>query len=674
MKILFALTYYRPHVSGLTIYVQRLAETLAARGHTITVLTSQYEKNLPSEETINGVRVVRVPVWFRVSKGTIMPSYMLYALPELRNHDVVAMNLPNTPFEAFFLPFLARFVVRRPITATYHCDVQLPRGVWNRVVDQFVFAANMAAGLMVDRFIAYTDDYANHSHILSRFPHKRVIIPPPVIISEPTTEEIAAFRAEHAPDNETLIGFAARFATEKGVEYILEALPIIREAVPNARVLFAGEYQKVIGEDEYRARLQPLLDQAGENWQFLGVLDPDQIRAFYGACAVTILPSINSTESFGLVQVESMLCGTPVVASNLPGVRVPVQATGMGKIVPIQDSPVLADAIIDVLKSEDRYIQPRDVIESHFSIETTVAGYITTFNDLSKQIHGKSLLNTSEVGGGPGSLTHDPGSVDYLAQHLREEPQFRALLRTVESKLWEEVGELEEPVLDLGCGDGQYAGVTFTRRLLAGVDPFAFSVKQARDRDVYDLSVIGSAMESPFASDLFGSVVSNSSVEHIPDAHRTLSEAARVLKPGGRFVFCSPSHRFAEMLFFPSLFRRIGLKGLAKRYEGWFNNHSDHFHTYSHETWHDLLDQHGFELESYQYYFSSRAHRTFDVLHYLGVPRLITHKLTGRWVLFPAFSLNTLFRAWLRPMTENYKADGPNGEGPYLFLYARKRA
>ena len=79
MKILLSVTYYRPHVSGLTIYVERLAEALVKRGHTVTVLTSHYEHDLPREELTDGVRVVRVPVAFRLSKGVIMPSFGLAA-------------------------------------------------------------------------------------------------------------------------------------------------------------------------------------------------------------------------------------------------------------------------------------------------------------------------------------------------------------------------------------------------------------------------------------------------------------------------------------------------------------------------------------------------------------------------------------------------------------------
>ena len=77
MRILIVLTYYRPHTSGLTIYAERLAQAMARRGHQVTVLTSQYEKNLPVDEIQEGVHIIRVPVLFRVSKGVIMPLIWL---------------------------------------------------------------------------------------------------------------------------------------------------------------------------------------------------------------------------------------------------------------------------------------------------------------------------------------------------------------------------------------------------------------------------------------------------------------------------------------------------------------------------------------------------------------------------------------------------------------------
>lgn len=95
MRILIILTYYRPHTSGLTIYAERLAQAFARRGHAVTVMTSQYDKSLPREETVAGVRIVRVPVLWRVSKGVIMPSFGMTANRLVREHDVIQLHLPQ---------------------------------------------------------------------------------------------------------------------------------------------------------------------------------------------------------------------------------------------------------------------------------------------------------------------------------------------------------------------------------------------------------------------------------------------------------------------------------------------------------------------------------------------------------------------------------------------------
>ena len=79
MRILTVLTYYRPHTSGLTIYAERLARAFAKRGHQVTVMTTQYDKSLPLEEMMDGVRVIRIPVAMRISKGVIAPTFGLVA-------------------------------------------------------------------------------------------------------------------------------------------------------------------------------------------------------------------------------------------------------------------------------------------------------------------------------------------------------------------------------------------------------------------------------------------------------------------------------------------------------------------------------------------------------------------------------------------------------------------
>ncbi len=378
MRILCALTYYRPYISGLTIYVQRLATALARRGHAVTVLTSQYDPSLPLTEWMDGVRVVRAPVVARVSKGVIMPTFGWLATSLARNHDAMSLHLPQ--FDAPGLALRGR-LLRQPVVLTYHSDLQLPFSMLNTVANRVVDVANLAAGVLATRIVAYTQDFADHSPYLRRFREKIVVIPPPVEVAEATPEEIATFR-ERWNLRGPVIGMAARLAAEKGVEVLLKALPRVLEVYPEARVLFAGPHENVLGEEAYAQRLKPEFARFSRHWTFLGTLGPREMAAFFPNLDVIVVPSLNSTETFGLVQVEAMLCGVPSIASALPGVRQPVHQTGMGEVVPVGDADALAAAILRVIELRERYVRPRAEIAAKFSTERTAAAYEQLFETL----------------------------------------------------------------------------------------------------------------------------------------------------------------------------------------------------------------------------------------------------------------------------------------------------
>jgi glycosyltransferase involved in cell wall biosynthesis len=382
MRVLFVLTYYRPHVSGLTIYVERLARELVRRGHDATVLTSQYEKQLLQEETLDGVRIVRAPVLFRVSKGVIMPSFGRLASRLVRQHDVISLHLPQ--FDAARVALRGR-LMHKPAVLTYHCDLQLPPGPLNWLANQMARLMHDLAGHAANVVVAYTEDFARHSPYLTRFGGKVRVIPPPVEMPESSPEAVRGFAGRLNLHGHRVIGFVARLATEKGVEVMLRALPRVLEVYPETQVLFAGQYQNVLGEEAYAQRLEPLLKQHADRWRFLGVLSSEELAAFYPNCDLIVLPSLNSTESFGLVQVEAMLCGTPSVASDLPGVRQPVRQTGMGKVVPVGDPDALAEAVIEVLGNRPAYVRPRHEICTHFSTARTADGYEGLFEELLRE-------------------------------------------------------------------------------------------------------------------------------------------------------------------------------------------------------------------------------------------------------------------------------------------------
>lgn len=270
-------------------------------------------------------------------------------------------------------------------------------------------------------------------------------------------------------------------------------------------------------------------------------------------------------------------------------------------------------------------------------------------------------------------------SDDFLWRQLKGVPAFRALLRAVESRFYQDL-PLTQPVLDLGCGDGHFAQQTFidTPPPLVGIDPWWEPLQEAQGRHVYGLAVQSSGGRLPFADNTFGSVVSNSVLEHIPDVEAVVKEAARVLaspglesgQPGGLLVITAPSEYFTAFLSISMALRRIGLDKAASAYESWFNKISRHHHCDSPAVWHQRLAQAGLRTIRWQYYFSPAAHARLEWGHLFGLPSLVTRWFFGRWILAPWRSSLEPVEQWLRPA---YDEEFPK-RGAYLLFIARKVA
>ena len=389
MRILIVLTYYRPHTSGLTIYAERLAKALVKRGHQVTVLTSRYLKELPSEEIQDGVRIVRAPVLFRLSKGVIMPTFGFIANRLVLENDVIHLHLPQ--FDAAGIALRGR-LLKKPTVITYHCDLLMPPGVMAWAANQGVHIMNSLAAIFTHRIVYYTLDYAEHSPFIRNHIQKMHVIPPPVELPVIPRDYILSFEKENNPNHQRpVIGIAARFATEKGIEVLLKAMPAVLNVFPNALVQFAGPYHNIIGEEEYFERLKPLIEkyEKEEHWRFVGTLKPEKMAAFFPNLDVLVLPSLNSTESFGLVQIEAMINGVPSVASDLPGVRQPVLMHGMGKIIPIGDSTALAQAILAILADPQAYRKEAEPIALRYQPDRIASDYEMLFSEIQNQLQGQ---------------------------------------------------------------------------------------------------------------------------------------------------------------------------------------------------------------------------------------------------------------------------------------------
>jgi SAM-dependent methyltransferase len=249
---------------------------------------------------------------------------------------------------------------------------------------------------------------------------------------------------------------------------------------------------------------------------------------------------------------------------------------------------------------------------------------------------------------------------DFLYLHLRDLPYFRALVRGVEAAYYQTFN-LPAPTLDVGCGDGHFAQLTFDRKIDVGLDPWHGPIHEAGRRGSYELLIEADAASAPFADNYFASAFSNSVLEHIPHIDAVLTDVARVLKPGAPFYFCVPNERYLSEL---SISRLLG-----KGYTEWFRRISRVAHADGPEVWEKRLEQAGFRLEKWWHYFSPSAMRVLEWGHYFGLPSLVARKLTGRWIIAPA-----RWNLWLtEKFVRRYASTEPVEDGTFTFYIARKR-
>lgn len=375
MKILIGITYYYPNISGVSLYAKRLAEGLTQKGHQVTVITSRHLNSLPTEEEINQVKVIRVPVNFKIGKGVLMFRLPFVVFKEAKTAQIINCHLPQ--FESFVFALIGK-LLRKKVFLTHHTDLSGWKGILNRISEASVWFGQLFSGFLCDKIIPYTKDYADHSWYLRLFKNKLTFVLPPIYIGQPAPK-VKKEIIQKIGKTGFVIGFAGRIAKQKGIQYLLKTIPYLKKTFPKFKIVFAGPYKEVIGE-KYYEEISSLINQYQDYLVFLGPLPEEKMASFYSLCDVLVLPSHDRLESFGLVQAEAMLCRCPVVATNLPGARVPVSLTGMGEIVPPKKPKLLAKAIIKVLKNKKNYLKNYPKAKKIFNPEQTILSYEKLFS------------------------------------------------------------------------------------------------------------------------------------------------------------------------------------------------------------------------------------------------------------------------------------------------------
>jgi len=363
--VVVALNYYAPYVSGVTEAARVTAEGLAAGGWRVLVVAGHHDPSTPRRETINGVDVIRTRVVARIGKGIISPSFVGTVAKWGKQARLVHLHAPM--LEAGLIALRLRHV---PVVITYQCDVTLPDGLFNRF-QAWALDRSHSIAMRRARAVAVTsDDYADASRLSSVMSGRTVELPAPSLLRSGGSP---AYR-----DGDGLhVGFLGRIVEEKGLEYLVEGF---RSLGPDARLVIGGDFSKIAGGSVVE-RVRAAID-GDPRVRLLGFVPDEAVPDFYASLDVFALPSINSLEAFGIVQIEAMMLGVPCLVTDLPGVRVPVQRTGFGRVVPTRDAPAIATALQEMATADfDRERGARESREL-YAAEHVIAAHAALFEQI----------------------------------------------------------------------------------------------------------------------------------------------------------------------------------------------------------------------------------------------------------------------------------------------------
>jgi glycosyltransferase involved in cell wall biosynthesis len=326
MRVLHAAKFYPPVLGGMETVVQSLCDRTAGEWDVRAVVANESRRTV--EERCGLVRVERAGSFGRVASVPLCPGLPIHLWRE--RADCVVLHEPN-PIAG--LALFLRTPSRRLIV-WHHSDLVRPwwaPPTYGRVVQQSLYRR-------ADCVIVSSPALAAGSALVG---HARrvAVIPFGVTLErydqvDPTTQ-LKADRVMAAVPGPRIL-FVGRLVYYKGLEVLLDAMGRCRGSLV------------IVGGGPLEGALRALVTEKGlaERVLFAGRVSDADLPAFYKACDVFVLPSIARTEAFGVVQIEAMAAGAPIVSTNLPtGVPWVNQDGVSGLVVPPGDSTALADAL-----------------------------------------------------------------------------------------------------------------------------------------------------------------------------------------------------------------------------------------------------------------------------------------------------------------------------------------
>jgi rhamnosyl/mannosyltransferase len=367
-RVLHVGKWYPPAPGGMEKIIQLLCE-----GERVSVDSRVLVANTAPatvQEVWRGVPVTRVASFGTIGSVAVCPGFPL-ALAGARR-DVTVIHEPNP------IALVSDFLTggRGPLVIWFHSEVLRPQWRYRLLYRPFLRRVLRRAA----RIIVSSPRLAEHARELADFREKCVVIPFGLDASwlaatPETSRRSQEIRQRHVG---SIVLFVGRLVPYKGVDVLVDAAARLTAA----RVLIAGS-----------GPLRPMLEARaaaaglGDRVEFLGPLSESDLAAYLHACDVFVLPSVSRQETFGVVQLEAMACGKPVVSTDLPtGVPWVNLHERTGLVVPPGDAEALAAALTRLLADPALRAQygeaGRARVERDFTVQAMTAATTAVYREI----------------------------------------------------------------------------------------------------------------------------------------------------------------------------------------------------------------------------------------------------------------------------------------------------
>lgn len=367
MRVVQLGKYYYPYVGGIESHLYTLCHELAPAVELDVIVANVARRTI--REVHEGIRVTRCASYGHLASTTMSPG-MAWELSR-RDYDVVHVHLPHPVGAASYLA--SKKPRRHRLIVSYHSDVVRQRRLarlYEPLVDLLLARA--------DTVIATSPNYLESSPVLQRFAEKCAVVPYGIDLElfrkTPERERKASEIRARFGDAPLLVA-VGRLIYYKGFEFAIRAL----RSVERAELM-------LIGDGPLREPLERLARELGvaSRVHFLGELQNSDVPPYYFASDVYLLPSIARSEAFGIVQIEAMACGLPVINTDLPsGVPFVSRHGETGLTVAHSDEGALARAIAELLSAPERRramaVEARARVEREFTKETLAARVLSYY-------------------------------------------------------------------------------------------------------------------------------------------------------------------------------------------------------------------------------------------------------------------------------------------------------